>query len=250
MEAKTAAHSAFQQVAFAYAILSNKKRRARYDSTGRTDEAVDLDDDDFDWKSFYKTQYAEAVTTEKLSEFSTSYKGSDEERGHVLKAYVSAKGDLNKVFEEVMLSNPLEDEPRFRAILDAAIKAGDIPALDKYTNESQKSKDKRRKKALAEAKEADEAQQELEENKKKQAAPGKSGKAKGLDDLAAMIQKRRAGQSRFLEHLEYKYAPGPSTSKRPKRSRDPSEDMPSEEAFMAARSRVDAGRAQKGRKQK
>lgn len=79
-EDKATAHTEFQKVAFAYAVLSDEKRRARYDRTGRTDDKVlngdDVDDDEFDWEAFYKEMWADVVTGDTLNEFKKTYQGN------------------------------------------------------------------------------------------------------------------------------------------------------------------------------
>jgi len=75
-EDKTTAHIKFQEIAFAYAILSDEKRRERYDRTGSTSERA-VDDDDFDWKSFYKELFEDVVTGETLTQFKESYQGTN-----------------------------------------------------------------------------------------------------------------------------------------------------------------------------
>lgn len=155
---------------------------------------------------------------------------------------------MNRVYEEVMLSNPLDDEERFCGILNEAIDGGEIEALDKYTKESQKSKDERMKKAKREAKEAEQAKEEIEAEKSKQKeTKASSNKPGSLDELAAMIQKRQAGGSRFLEHLEEKYTAGPAKTKKGKRSRDVDDGMPNEEAFLATRAKLEKGKEKKNK---
>jgi DnaJ homolog subfamily C member 9 len=76
---KDAANKKFQEIAFAYAILSDERRRKRYDTTGNTSESLDLDDDDFNWTDFFREQYAAVVTAEALDRIKKDYQGSDEE---------------------------------------------------------------------------------------------------------------------------------------------------------------------------
>ena len=71
---KDEAHVKFQKIAFAYAVLGDENRRARYDRTGRTDEGLG-EDEDFDWKSFYQEMYEDVVTGETLEAFKRSYQG-------------------------------------------------------------------------------------------------------------------------------------------------------------------------------
>lgn len=83
--------------------------------------------------------------------------GSDEERCDLLAAYTRVRGDMNKIIEEVMVNGGgywvhcyatstfcsflclltqlahVDDEPRYREIIDAALKAGDIKPFAAYT---------------------------------------------------------------------------------------------------------------------
>lgn len=155
-EDKATAHTKFQEIAFAYAILSDPRRRTRYDTTGRTEESAHLDaDDDFDWIAFYRAQFAELVTNSAISNFKAEYQGSDEEKAALLAAYDVHQGDMNKVYEVIMLSSPLEDEDRFRGILDAAIAAGTVVAHKKYTQETERSRKARMERARREARQAE-----------------------------------------------------------------------------------------------
>lgn len=125
-----------------------------------------------------------------------------------------------------MLSSPLEDEDRFRGILDAAIAAGTVVAHKKYTQETERSRKARIERARREARQAEKRRGEMEKEKEAGAEGGK-GKGGGMDDLAALIQQRqkaRAGD--FFAGLEAKYAP-----KKGKKRPSP-EDEPPEEAFQ------------------
>ncbi|KAF7192687.1 putative J domain-containing protein [Pseudocercospora fuligena] len=226
-EEKESAHTKFQEIAFAFAILSDERRRKRYDTTGRTEESLDLEDDDFDWVDFFRTQFAEVVTVEKIQQFSNEYKGSEEEKEAVLDAYKKCKGDMTKIYEIVMLSDMLEDEERFRGIIDEAIEKGGVEEYKKYAQESESARQKRmdraRKQKEREAKEAEEVEEEIREVSKKKKT-GKKSKEEDLGDLAAIIQKRqqdRAGG--FFERLEEKYGGKGGMSE------------PPEEAFAANR---------------
>lgn len=249
------AHTKFQEIAFAYAILSDPRRRTRYDTTGRTEESAHLDaDDDFDWLAFYRAQFAELVTSSAISNFKTEYQGSDEEKAALLAAYDAHQGDLKKVYEVIMLSNPLEDEDRFRGILDAAIAAGTVVAHKKYTQETERSRKARMERARREARQAEKRKGEM--GKEKGAgAEGVKGNGGSIDDLAGLIQQRRKARAEdFFAGLEAKYAP-----KKGKKRPSP-EDGPPEEAFQrnvvkgkkgkAATAVVDAEEEPAGRSQR
>lgn len=206
-EEKEAAHTKFQEIAFAYAILSDERRRKRYDSTGNTSESLDIDDDDFNWISFFRAQWQDTVTQASLDKLKGSYQGSDEEKQDVLTAYITSKGDLNKIFNVVMLSNPLDDEDRFRAYINLAIKAGDVEGFAAYLEESDKRKKARYQKAQREAEEAAKHAESMGMNGKGKTTKRRS-KQEDESDLFSLIQNRNKDRAaNFLDDLEAKYAP-------------------------------------------
>ncbi|RDA88085.1 hypothetical protein CP532_5291 [Ophiocordyceps camponoti-leonardi (nom. inval.)] len=157
---KTEAHSKFQSIAFAYAVLSDPVRRKRFDATGSTAESV-VDSDGFDWSDFYREQFKDAVSADAIEKFAREYKGSDEEKDDVLAAYEECQGDLDGVYERVMLSNAGSDDVRFRRIIDEAIDRGDVDAFTAYTKESKRKRAARLKAATAEEAEAEDYAKEL-----------------------------------------------------------------------------------------
>lgn len=168
------AHKAFQDIAFAYAVLSDPKRRERYDRTGNTAESA-LDDEDFDWADFFRARYSE-ITVQRLHDFEAEYKRSEEERRDLLKAYEKARGSMSRIYTEVMLSNCLDDEERFQKTIRDAIESGEVRGYDAFLKESDKSRQRRIERARKEAREADAHAAELglrkKGNKKTQSKPG------------------------------------------------------------------------------
>ncbi|KAL9094441.1 MAG: hypothetical protein Q9165_003291 [Trypethelium subeluteriae] len=271
-DAQAAAHTRFQEIAFAYAILSDPRRRSRYDTTGRTSESLSLDDDldDFDWRSFYREQFAEVVTADAVAAFRAEYQGSEEERAAVLAAYAAAEGEWDAVYEEVMLSNPLEDEERFRAIIEEAIEQGEVRRFERYAKETTQRRKARMRKARAEEAEAMEMAEELgvkerlfggggggEGPKGKGKGKGKKGK-EGEEEtgaLAALIQSRQQSRGEsFLANLEAKYAPKAKAKKAGKGKKRGSDEIdeegdevgePPEEAFEEM-GRRKGGKGKKG----
>lgn len=151
-----------------------------------------------------------------------------------------------KIYETVMLSNVLEDDERFRKIIDEAIASGDVPSFKKYTHESQKSKEARIKHAKQEAGEAEEYAKELGVHDK---LFGKKHKTKkdSEADLAALIRRNQDSRGSFLDNLAEKYGAAPkSKGKGNKRVLD--EDEPDEEAFQAAAARLKKPKAKDGAK--
>ncbi|KAL9103587.1 MAG: hypothetical protein Q9163_001389 [Psora crenata] len=240
-DAKESAHVTFQRIAYAYAILSDERRRKRYDITGNTSESLHVEDDDFDWTDFFRAQWKDVVTTTSLEDFKRKYQGSDEETNDILNAYRKMKGNMNKIFEEVMLSNPVDDEERFRALIDDNIKTGKVDAYDNYQLETQVARKRRRQRAEKEAKEAEEHMRRLDDKGKGKKSAGK-GKENEIGNLAAMIQQRQQGRAakNFLNDLEAKYA-APAAKKGGRRKGN--EEEPPEEAFQRT-----AARATKKRK--
>ncbi|ERS98072.1 hypothetical protein HMPREF1624_04850 [Sporothrix schenckii ATCC 58251] len=238
-EQRDTAHTQFQEVALAYAVLSDPARRKRYDETGSTAESV-VDSDGFSWSDFYRAAFADAVNPSAIETFAAQYKHSDEERDDVLAAYTRHRGDMDGVYESVMLSDVLADDARFRAIIDEAIAAGDVKSFAKYANETAASKKARKAAASRESREAEEYAKELGVHDKlfgngkgrrshdgeevgESTSPrpaktkggkgatggkGKGGKKKDDDQagLAALIQQRQQERSAtFLDNLAAKY---------------------------------------------
>lgn len=198
------------------------------------------------------------ITDEAIEKFSNAYKNSIEEKDDVLEAYRKGKGKWSIIYETVMLSSPLDDEERFREIIEEGIKNGEVQAYKAYTSEIQKSKDARMKAARDEGDEAMAYAEELgvaEKLFRKKGGTKAGKKDDGEGGLAALIKSRQVDQISFLDHLEAKYASG-SKSKGKKGKKRGSEDedqgdMPSEEAFQAAAARLKSGTANSdGRKAK
>ena len=240
-DAKETAHTKFQEIAFAYAILSDERRRKRYDTTGNTSESLGLEDDDFNWINFFRAQWADAITSTTISSFKDKYQGSDEERQDVLASYTQAHGKLSTVFSQVMLSNPLHDEDRFRGYIDHAIESGEVEAYDAYTKETQKQRDRRQAKAKRDEKEAEEYLKKTGKYDSIFGDDAGKSKKKGSQkdagpDLAELIQQRRKGRAdTFLDSLEAKYAaPKKGTAKSQNGKKRQGEEPP-EELFQRNR---------------
>ena len=63
----------FQQVGFAYAVLSDGTRKERYDRTGRTDEGFEMAGED-GWEAYFADLF-EGVTKGRLDELKKEYQG-------------------------------------------------------------------------------------------------------------------------------------------------------------------------------
>ncbi|KAG9251479.1 DnaJ domain-containing protein [Emericellopsis atlantica] len=243
-----AANKAFQEVAFAYAILSDPKRRKRYDETGSTSDSI-LDSEGFNWSDFYRNAFEDAVSADAIEKFRAEYKGSEEEKDDLLHYFELCEGDMRHVYEHVMLSDMTEDEDRFRVIIDEAIAKREVPAFGSYHKESERQRASRIKRARAakaqEGKEAEEYAKEIGAHDK---LFGKSNNKESAEDgLKALIQARqssRAGaQDSFLDNLAEKYR---GTAKKQKKGNKRAVmDEPPEEAFAATAARQ-TSRSSKG----
>ena len=236
---KEAANKKFQDIAFAYAVLSDDRRRKRYDLTGSTAETLE-DDDDFNWLKFYREQFENVVNEEAINKLSDEYKGSADERRDLLNAYTKGKGNLNVVYQLVMLSDLLVDDDRFRHILDEEIANGNIESFPAYARENdatrQKAKDvEQQRRDDYDKRHADKEGPNTANGKTsgKTKPKSKKGGAGDMADLAALIQQRQKARSGgFFDQLEARYAP---TSRGSKRS-TPMEEPP-EELFQANRAK-------------
>lgn len=230
-EDREAAHKSFQEIAFAYAILNDERRRKRYDTTGNTAESANIDDDDFNWVDFFREQSENVVRGEMIEQVKREYQGSEEERGDVLAAYEQGEGDMDAVFEMVMCSDVLVDEERFTKIIDEAIAKGEVEAHDCYTKEDKKTRERRKASAKKEAEEAEELARELgvadklfgrKDTRKKKSKKGEDD----TDALKALIQQRQQSRAQnFFDDLEAKYGAG-------KKGKRKGMDEPPEEMFQ------------------
>ncbi|KAG5517918.1 hypothetical protein PMAC_000373 [Pneumocystis sp. 'macacae'] len=192
---KKDATTKFEEIAFAYGVLSDEKRRKRYDKTGRLDEISD----DIDWSEWVKDLYKSVVDGKTLEEFKNSYQGSDEEQKDLYFAYEQCKGSMKDIFSYVLCSNMLLDEERFRVMIDKGIERKELKKYKNYSQETSTQKRKRLKEAKKEAIEAEELAKELGLDKTLK-------RIKGEDQLQALIQQRQATRMETLiDSLEAKY---------------------------------------------
>ena len=165
-------------------------------------------------------------------------------------SYINNEGDMDALFEEVMLSNPLDDEKRFREIIDEEIAAKRVEGYPAYVKESKAKRKKRVTEAKKEAQEAMDMAEELGVKEKLFGGDGTSGaspsKKKGkkaeedLGGLAALIQQRqKSRQDTFFDSLEAKYAPKSKKGNGVKAKRGARVmEEPPEEAFQQNRKKT------------
>lgn len=133
----------FQAISFAYEVLKNPGRRAEYNETGHVDEEGGDDDDDDengakkDWKDYFDTIFGK-ISTSQIDAFKVKYKCSEEERRDVLAEYKKWKGNLVKMLEFVMLSEPLDAKRWVEDYIKPACENGEVPNHDAAIKKSLK----------------------------------------------------------------------------------------------------------------
>lgn len=236
---RTAANKKFQEIAFAYAVLSDERRRRRYDATGNTSESLDLEDDDFNWVDFYREQFSAMVDGSAIDALKAEYQNSAKETHDLLEAFEKHKGDMDKVYRTVMLSNVLDDDKRFRAIINKAILECEVTDWPKFTEEPKEKREKRVRVAKREAEQAKELAKELglEDKLYGKGRKRKTKKAAESEgDLMALIQQRRKNHAtNFLDNLEAKWA---ANEVKGTKRKSAAHTEPPEEAFERNRAKT------------
>lgn len=201
-------------------MLSDPARRKRYDETGSTSESI-VDSDGFNWSDYYREQFKDAINADAIEKFAQQYKGSDEEKDDLLQYFELYEGNMDDVYEHVILSDIVEDEERFRKIIDEAVANGEVPNFRQYSTQTKRQRLAKARKARAlkeaEAKEAESYAKEMGIHGKLFGDKGRKDKEDSEDGLAALIQKRQQDREKasdnFLDKLAEKYA-APSKGKK------------------------------------
>lgn len=162
----------------AYQVLSNEKKRARYDQYGDDGEGDAFKTDEWlDAYDYYRNLHPE-VTKADYKSFTERYQGSEEESQDLIEFYEEQNGDISKILEFIICSMN-EDVPRFVEFYEAKIKSGALkktPNFEKSKKKIQLLPDER-----AEAK----VEKQKLKQKKEKAASGSIG------DLEKMILAKR-----------------------------------------------------------
>ncbi|CAE6531611.1 unnamed protein product [Rhizoctonia solani] len=241
-EGKATASSKFQQIGFAYTILSDENRRKRYDATGSTNSNIpDLAEGEDAWERYFEEMF-DTVTRERLDEMRRAYQGSEQERSDLRAAYLTGNGSIDHIMSKIPHST-YEDESRFVATINKMIDSGEIKVLDTWNAETKnkKAQNARRKRGEKEAKEAEETARELgvwdefygngKIGKRRGKGKGKSqADADGEDNsaLKALIQSKAHKLDGFLDNLAEKYAS--SSTSAPKKGATRKRAAPDDEA--------------------
>lgn len=205
-------------------MLSDPARRKRYDETGSTSESI-VDSECFNWSDYYHEQFKDAISADAIEKFAKQYKGSDEEKDDILQYFELGEGNMDYVFECVILSDMAEDWDRFTKIIDDAIENGECPNFRRYSTQTKRERMAKVRKARqmkeAEAKEAENYAKEMGIHDEIFGDKGQKDKAEPEDGLAALIRKRQhdraSASDAFLDGLAEKYGAAAKTKKSKKR---------------------------------
>ncbi|XP_076819191.1 dnaJ homolog subfamily C member 9-like [Clavelina lepadiformis] len=194
---KDLATKKFQILSKVSSILLDQDLRSIYDTDGEVGDTNSICRENIDdWTQYWKAMFN--ITVEDMKKFEESYKGSTKEAEDLKAIYLKCEGDMDKIFENQMCST-IEDEPRFRKILQEAIDEKELPDYDVFSKEPTAKRKKRERFYKTEAKEAEQARKKLG-----------LGKATGEEALKQLIQKRQDNRQKemtsFLDNLEAKYA--------------------------------------------
>ncbi|KAI7902003.1 uncharacterized protein BX663DRAFT_487267 [Cokeromyces recurvatus] len=230
---KEQANATFQQLSMAYAVLSDAKRKSRYDKTGSMEESEF--DEDKDWAAYFKELWTGVVNADTIEEQKKKYQGSDEEKKDLLKAYESCKGNMDQILELVECSTA-RDCKRFEKIIRSAIKEKLVtfyPALDSTTT-PRAHKKRIEKELMAE-------RQFLAEQEKDK--DNKSDKECSLLELIQQRNKdRQAKMDSIIETIE---ASAKKENKKRKDQEREDERLPTEEEFQRLQRKLFNNKKQK-----
>ena len=133
----------FQTISQVYTILSNSEKRALYDDCGEIDLESGILEENRDWDSYWRILFKK-ITIADIEKFQDQYRFSEEEKHDVITAYVQCEGDMDAMLEVIPCS-VIEDDVRFKQIVDEKIKEGDVVLFDAFRKENSKTRNKRRK---------------------------------------------------------------------------------------------------------
>uniref|UniRef100_A0A804N6P8 DNAJC9 HTH domain-containing protein n=1 Tax=Zea mays TaxID=4577 RepID=A0A804N6P8_MAIZE len=106
------------------------KKRALYDDTGITDDAL-VGEAANNLQEYFRTMYKK-VTEADIEEFEAKYRGSDSEKTDLKELYTKYKGNMNMLFCTMICSEPKLDSHRFKDIIDEAIGEGELKSTKVY----------------------------------------------------------------------------------------------------------------------
>ncbi|KAH7373601.1 hypothetical protein KP509_17G064300 [Ceratopteris richardii] len=206
----------FQSLQNVFAILGDPEKRKVYDETGSTEDAELSSETVKNLYQFFRTLFKQ-VTEDDIEDFSASYQGSENERKDLKDLYVKCKGNMERVFDHLMCSDPDQDSHRLMDVINDAISADELKEFEIYKRWAKNVSQKPRP----------------EPRKKTKKAKSSEGSEASLLALISNRQKQRNSMESLAATLEAKYS---GKSKVKKSSAQFQE--PSEEEFEATQKRI------------
>ncbi|MCO5556415.1 hypothetical protein L7F22_009964 [Adiantum nelumboides] len=206
----------FQSLQNVITILGDPEKRKVYDETGSTEDAELSSEVVRNLYQFFKALF-KTVTEDDIEEFAASYQGSETERQDLKDLYTKCKGNMDRVFDRLMCSDPQQDSHRFMDIINDAVSAGELKEYDIYKKWAKKITKKPRPEPL------------------KRTKKGKTSEESeaSLFAIISSRQKQRNSMDSLAAALEAKYS-GKGKAKKSKLQLQ----EPSEEEFAAAQKRI------------
>lgn len=208
----------FQLLGRLYSILSDEDKKKLYDECGIIDG--ENEDGNGDWATQWRTMFKK-ITVEDIVSYFNEYKNSQREREDLFRIYEKHKGDFNLIVQYMISEDMLEDEERFKIMLNEAISKGEIESYELFVKEDKKKAAKRKAKFEKEAIEAEQLKNEI-------LAKMPKTKLDGSDEslMLAIRQNSQRRHNDMLESLTEKYVKKNSKEKKlpNKKSKDDDED--------------------------
>lgn len=153
---KVTATEKFKALGKIHSILQDNEKRKLYDDVGEFDDEVDSS---FNWFDYWRNMFKK-IDIEDIDKHKEEYIGSETELRDIKKAYVSSKGNMNKILELVPFSN-CDNEPRYIEIVKKMVEDGEVERYETFFNERKQKKMRRRKKWEKEKEEAEKVDSEF-----------------------------------------------------------------------------------------
>jgi len=223
----------FQKVNEAYVILTDEKKKKRYDLTGEIDDD-NLDDLINKCRFFYKE-----FTADDITDFSSRYKNSKDEQEDLINFYEEYDGDLTNLLQFIPLSSN-SDIDRFVSIYEKLIREKTLESTSAFLDS--------RNNIQPLADEQAEFEEELKSDKKRDKKGKNKGKKKSnKPDISfaelqnRILAKKTESSGNFLSSLASKYC---------QEDDEPMGDMPSEEEFQKLQNSLNKPKNVKNKKKK
>lgn len=195
----------FEQVQFAHSILSDEKKRKRYDQTGSLEE-IDDGEPGFDWFEYFSKVKAE-ITEESIKLDKLSYQGSDDEEQEIIEAFIESDGDFLNLFEVIPHTEiTTEEEKRIFDIVNKLVNEQVLENTPQWKAYKSKRKQLWYKFSKSQEKLVNKEAKEAEDLKKEILKKNNVKSLDHEDNLRQLIQaKRQSSLDSLIGSLEAKY---------------------------------------------